>query len=198
MKSIKREMENLIEINKSKFIGIAFPIFSLDDAKIKLSQLSEKYKDATHICYAYTFNGSVEKCSDDGEPSGTAGKPILEILKKRKLDNMLLCVVRFFGGIKLGAGGLVRAYSNSACAVLDLCEVIEFVKYDLYQIFVDMKTASNLEKKFKNDDSVRDLSVDYASYLLDKVCVQFKIKCGELPPNLLKSATLMKAVVTGE
>lgn len=104
--------ENIIIINKSKFITNIFYINNLNDINIYLNKIKEKYKDATHHCYAYIINNT-KKFNDDGEPNGTAGMPILDCLEKNKLNHTLCIVTRYFGGIKLGAGGLVRAYSNS-------------------------------------------------------------------------------------
>ena len=109
-----------LEINKSKFIGIKKELTSLDEVKPFLLELRKEYKKATHICYAYVYKKEVvsEKCSDDGEPSGTAGYPILNVIKKKNLTNVLVAVVRYFGGIKLGAGGLTRAYTKATAEVL--------------------------------------------------------------------------------
>ena len=104
--------ENIIIINKSKFITNIFYINNLNDINIYLNKTKEKYKDATHHCYAYIINNT-KRFNDDGEPNGTAGMPILDCLEKNKLNHTLCIVTRYFGGIKLGAGGLVRAYSNS-------------------------------------------------------------------------------------
>lgn len=123
MKSIKNNIENTTIINKSKFITKLYFISSLTEIDNILTEVSKEYKDATHICFAYILNGK-EKCSDNGEPSGTAGMPILNVLKKNNLDNILAIVIRYFGGIKLGAGGLVRAYSNSIINALNLTEII--------------------------------------------------------------------------
>lgn len=114
------KMEELV-INKSKFISYKFDLHSLEDVKAFLNDLKKEHKKATHICYAYVFSGDVvsEKCSDDGEPSGTAGYPILNVIKKKGLKNVMVVVVRYFGGIKLGAGGLTRAYTKSAALVLN-------------------------------------------------------------------------------
>ena len=108
-----------LEINKSKFIAIKKDLTSLDEVKPFLLELKKEYKKATHICYAYVYKGEVvsEKCSDDGEPSGTAGYPILNVIKKKNLTNVLVAVVRYFGGIKLGAGGLTRAYTKATAEV---------------------------------------------------------------------------------
>ena len=112
MYSIKETTKNTIEIKKSKFITILYRINNVEEVNTILYKVSSKYSDATHVCYAYILN-NIEKCSDNGEPSGTAGLPILNVLKKKNLTNILAIVIRYFGGIKLGAGGLVRAYSNS-------------------------------------------------------------------------------------
>ncbi|MBO4412541.1 MAG: YigZ family protein [Clostridia bacterium] len=104
-----------LEIKKSKFIGYLFEIGSLEEIKQIVDNLKKEHKKATHICYAYRLNSPfAEKAVDDGEPSGTAGKPILNVLQKQNIENSLLVVVRYFGGIKLGAGGLFRAYSKCA------------------------------------------------------------------------------------
>lgn len=109
-----------IEIKKSRFVAYAFELKSLDEVKTNLEQLKKQHKKATHICYAYVcnINGVSEKCSDDGEPGGTAGYPILNVIKKKNLSNTMVAVVRYFGGIKLGAGGLTRAYTKAASEVL--------------------------------------------------------------------------------
>ena len=117
MKTIKYDKENLIEIKKSKFIGYTFFCESIDDANKYLTQVRELHKKATHVCFAYVVNSN-EKASDDGEPQGTAGIPILDVIKKQKLTNVLCIVVRYFGGIKLGAGGLVRMYTKTTSEVL--------------------------------------------------------------------------------
>ena len=126
MKTINGNFESTYIINKSKFISFAYPVDSEEACKVFLEEISNQYPDATHICFAYLLTSPrIEKCSDNGEPSGTAGKPILEVIKKKKLENVLCIVVRYFGGKKLGAGGLVRAYTTSANDVLEMAEVIE-------------------------------------------------------------------------
>lgn len=111
MKSVIDNINEII-INKSKFITLTYQINDIEDVNKKLEFVKKMYKDATHYCYAYIINNQ-EKSEDDGEPSGTAGNPILNVLQKEKLNNVLCIVVRYFGGIKLGAGGLVRAYSKA-------------------------------------------------------------------------------------
>ena len=109
-----------LEINKSRFIAYKLNLTSIEDVKPFLENLKKEHKKARHVCFAYVFNKDIvsEKCSDDGEPGGTAGYPILNVIKKKNLTNVLVAVVRYFGGIKLGAGGLTRAYTKSAAGVL--------------------------------------------------------------------------------
>lgn len=121
MKTIKEKVTNEIIINKSKFITIIIPINKQEKIKEELEIIKKTYKDATHYCYAYNIN-NYQKCSDDKEPSGTAGLPILNVLQSNKLTNILCVVVRYFGGIKLGAGGLVRAYSSVVSETLKKCK----------------------------------------------------------------------------
>lgn len=111
MNTIKANLTKTFIIKKSKFITKVYFINNCDEANNILKKLKEEFRDATHICYAYVCN-NVIKFSDDGEPSNTAGMPILNILNKNNLNHTLAVVVRYFGGIKLGAGGLFRAYSN--------------------------------------------------------------------------------------
>lgn len=108
-------------VNKSKFVAYRFDVATPEQAKQIIEEIKKDNKKATHVCYAYVCceNGNVEKCWDDGEPSGTAGYPMLNVIKKKNLKNILVVVVRFFGGIKLGAGGLVRAYTKATSLVLD-------------------------------------------------------------------------------
>ncbi len=113
MKPIK---EVLIEIKKSKFIGLYFKVETVDEVKGILDELKKEHKKARHIPYAYKI-GNTAKKSDDKEPSNTAGLPIYNIIERKNLDNCLIVVVRYFGGIKLGAGGLLRAYSEAATSV---------------------------------------------------------------------------------
>ncbi len=110
-----------LEINKSKFLAYKLELNSVEQVKPFLESLKKEHKKARHFCYAFVFNREQvsEKCSDDGEPTGTAGYPILNVIKKKNLTNILVVVVRYFGGIKLGAGGLTRAYTKACAGVLN-------------------------------------------------------------------------------
>lgn len=187
MYSIKNNIENVYEIKKSKFITKLYKVNNLDDINKIFDKLNKEYKDATHICYAYIVN-SQEKCSDNGEPSGTAGLPILNVLKKNELQNVLAVVIRYFGGIKLGAGGLVRAYSNSVVETLKLTEKIELIEgyliefefsYDNVKLVDYMLNNKNIVSKEYNN------SIIYKFYLnkeelnfvpeLEKVAIHISI-----------------------
>ena len=127
MKTVKENIKNEIIINKSRFITLLIKINKLNEIEKNLKEIKKKYKDATHYCYAYII-GNKEKCSDNGEPSGTAGMPILNVLKQNDLTNILCVVIRYFGGIKLGAGGLIRAYSTSASEALNKTNIVNLIK----------------------------------------------------------------------
>lgn len=118
MKTIKSNVSHELIIKNSKFIALIYKIDSPNITTI-LDDVRKNYKKANHYCYAYIYN-EVQRFSDDGEPGGTAGAPILNVLLKEKLNNVLCIVVRYFGGIKLGASGLVRAYTKSVTMALDM------------------------------------------------------------------------------
>ena len=129
IKTILEEVVTTLVIEKSKFISYLIPVESKNEANEALEKLRKKHFDATHVCYAYIVNDEVTlyKSSDDGEPSQTAGAPILNVLRKNELSNVLCAVVRYFGGIKLGAGGLTRAYSNSAIEAVNASTIVTLV-----------------------------------------------------------------------
>ena len=121
--SIAKYETTEIKIKSSKFISSAFPVISKEEAMLKLNEIKTKYFDATHNCFAFQiWKDNVFRTSDDGEPSGTAGKPILSAIKKNKVNDLIVIVTRYFGGTKLGTGGLIRAYNEAADLVLELCE----------------------------------------------------------------------------
>lgn len=126
MNVIEKDVLNEIEIQKSRFITFLFRVNDVCEVVKKIDEVKVKYPGATHYCYSYII-GSYQKASDDREPSGTAGMPILEVLKKRDLTQILCVVVRYFGGIKLGAGGLIRAYSSSCKEALDKANILSLV-----------------------------------------------------------------------
>ena len=126
MKTIKEKVIHELIIKNSRFITILYP---LNDNNINtiINDLKEEYPKATHYCYAYIY-GNDKGCSDDGEPSRTAGFPMLNVLEKEELNNILAVTIRYFGGIKLGAGGLVRAYTKSITESLKEITLIELIE----------------------------------------------------------------------
>lgn len=163
MYSIKNNIENTIEIKKSKFVTKLFKINNLDEINKILYDQKKQYKDATHICFAYIVNGQ-EKCFDDGEPSGTAGLPILNIIKKNNLTNILVIVIRYFGGIKLGGGGLVRAYSNSALEALKLTNIIELEEGFIVEVLFDYEQTKKIDYILNNKNIIDKIYNDIITY----------------------------------
>ncbi|MBZ5788935.1 IMPACT family protein [Burkholderia contaminans] len=117
-----------LEIRKSRFIGYAIPVEDRDAAMQALQRLRDEHPTATHVCWALLAGGQ-SGMSDDGEPSGTAGRPILEVLRHHDLDGVLGAVVRYYGGVKLGAGGLVRAYTDAIASALLDAERVARIRY---------------------------------------------------------------------
>ena len=132
--SIKKENINDIIIERSRFITYSLPVKSVEEAREYLEKIRKKHSDATHNCYAYKLKDGTVKFSDDGEPGGTAGAPIQEAISMSKLTNVIVIVTRYFGGIKLGAGGLTRAYFGCAKEGLDKAERVEYVMSDIYSV----------------------------------------------------------------
>ncbi len=122
------------EEKRSRFIGQIFPVSSEAEASEIIVQIKKKHYDARHNCSAYILKNGFEKYSDDGEPQGTAGKPILEVIRKNGLSDVLIVVTRYFGGILLGAGGLTRAYSHSAAEAVNACVIKEMAPHSLCEI----------------------------------------------------------------
>ena len=125
-KTLKQSAHDEFIVNKSRFIGYAAPCETEEKALAFLRQIRDKHKDATHNCYAYVIgeNAGIMRYSDDGEPGGTAGLPMMEVLKARGVVNCCVVVTRYFGGILLGAGGLVRAYTKGGAIALDAAQVV--------------------------------------------------------------------------
>lgn len=145
-------------VNKSRFIGHCLPVESEDAVQAALRDIKKQYWDANHNCYAFSIskNGGIVRCNDDGEPSGTAGMPILEVIKSRGMEDVIIIVTRYFGGILLGAGGLVRAYSTTASNALDNSEIVIKRPCDLYCICTDYKCWNVIESQIKNFGSIEN------------------------------------------
>lgn len=149
MKTISNNIETIYEIKNSKFITLLLKIddnFKLEEI---LDEVKDKYPKATHYCYAYRLIGK-EKSSDDGEPGGTAGIPMLNVLIKEDIVNILVITVRYFGGIKLGAGGLVRAYTKSLTTALENINYIDLIDGYIVEIIEDYSNSKQLDYLLKN------------------------------------------------
>ena len=141
-----------IIIEKSTFIGYAKPIKTEEEAVEFVNEIKRKHKDATHNVWAYTVGPTmnIQRYSDDGEPQGTAGIPTLEVIKKENLRDVVVVVTRYYGGIKLGAGGLVRAYTKGAKIGLDAAQIIEKVKYQEVRIKIDYNQLGKVQNEIMN------------------------------------------------
>lgn len=172
MLSIEKEVTHTIIIQKSKFICKLIPIQNKEEIKNILEKVKEEYIDATHHCYAYICRND-KKCSDDGEPSSTAGMPMLNVLEKKELNYILCIVIRYFGGIKLGAGGLVRAYSNSVTETIKNADIINltdgkevtltFSYSNEKQILYLLNNISIIKKEY-NENIIYTICIDNISY----------------------------------
>ncbi len=143
-KMIATNSKGEITEKKSRFIANAYVINSKEEAEEKINEIKKKYYDAKHNCYASIVN-NIEKCSDDGEPSGTAGSPILNVLKSNNLNNTLVVVTRYFGGILLGTGGLIRAYTEACKKALNNVEIVDKEYGIRYIVEISYDNLNNLE-----------------------------------------------------
>ncbi|WP_074017184.1 IMPACT family protein [Fusobacterium massiliense] len=173
MKTIKNETNIEFEEKKSRFIGYVKPVQTKEEAEDFINYIKNKHKDATHNCSAYKItNNGLEffKVDDDGEPSGTAGKPIGEIITYMGVTNLVVVVTRYFGGIKLGAGGLVRNYAKGAKLSISESEIVDFVEKINLMLELPYEKLSEFEKVLE------DYEVDNVEKsFLDKVIVKIKI-----------------------
>lgn len=144
--TLKRAVTARLEIKKSAFITYAYPVTSREKAMFHVEQLREQYADARHHCWAYIIgdpnNTTSAGFDDDGEPNGTAGRPILNVLQHKSIGNVIIIVVRYFGGIKLGAGGLTRAYAGSAQAAVDEMILSPYVPIITVEILAEFATEA--------------------------------------------------------
>jgi len=156
MSSVRGESYAEYVIKKSKFIARAVHITTEEEAQAYLRDGKKQYWDARHNCYAYQLGMNLEKqkSSDDGEPSGTAGKPILEVLKNKGLTNTLIVVTRYFGGIKLGTGGLIRAYGTAAVAALDNAIIEDYIDCRILYLQTDYSFLSATERLLPDFEAV--------------------------------------------
>lgn len=189
MKILKTKVQTESIAKNSRFIAQAFPCQSQDEAKKILKAQKEKYFDARHVVHAFVLglNAEIFGASDDGEPSGTAGRPALDVLKGSNFTNILVTITRYFGGTLLGTGGLVKAYSGAVKSVLEEAEKIgaaeEFVRRKNFSFECSYQTHKNLERVLRNF-SICDLREEFS----DAVFISGKIAEEEFG-NFFKEAS---------
>ena len=175
---MKEETINTIVIEKSRFICYMKRVRSEDEYRQYVSEIRKKHHDATHVCSAMICH-NIRRSSDDGEPSGTAGAPILNVLDKNGLDETCALVVRYFGGIKLGAGGLIRAYSSATSECLKMGKLTMDAVLNKYQLKLSYETANRIERYLREHsiliDTIYDTDVTYIFALEDESVIE-KIK----------------------
>lgn len=172
--TVKTEGSHEIVIQKSRFIGHVKRVETEEEAINFVQKIKKEHKDATHNCSAYMIgeHDLIQKASDDGEPSGTAGVPILEVLKKKGLKDTAVVVTRYFGGIKLGAGGLIRAYSGSASQSIDKIGVVKRQLMQLAGIHIDYTLLGKVENELRQS-AYTLRNIDYADRVVLHVAFQF-------------------------
>lgn len=172
-KIITKDGTGEIVEKKSRFIAHVFGVKSVSEAEEKIAEISKKYWDARHNCYGYVIGKNSEntRCSDNGEPSGTAGKPILEVITGAGLTDTLIIVTRYFGGVLLGTGGLVRAYTQAAQAGIAASEVGEMIYSQLLTLEVDYNMINNVQYYLSQND-IKINEPRYAENVQYDICVK--------------------------
>lgn len=160
---------------KSKFISYAQPVYSEEEAIQFLNSIRKKHYDASHNCYSYILGESmnIQRSSDDGEPSGTAGVPILEVLKKEGLTNSIIVVTRYFGGILLGTGGLIRTYTEGAVRGIKASGLVSVQPFCVYQLKMDYSFLSKLQYEMPKKDYVIE-SIEYLENVTMRVLISLE------------------------
>lgn len=164
MKILLEYQKNTQIIKNSRFIAEAFCVLSPLEAREKIQQQKKKYFDSSHVCHAFVAgeNGEFNGMSDDGEPGGTAGRPMLDVLKGSGITNILVTITRYFGGTLLGTGGLVRAYGDGIKALLLLCKTEELVKKLDFSFTADYSVYEEIKRHFSKFN-ISQLSEDFSS-----------------------------------
>lgn len=171
-KTVEKEASDFFIEKKSKFIGYAKPVKTQEDALEFISKIKSKHWDATHNVYAYVLReNNIQRYSDDGEPSGTAGVPVLDVMLKESLVDVCVVATRYFGGTLLGAGGLVRAYSHTSKIALEAAGIITMAQCSVMSAEVDYSFYDRLNILL-SDSSAVILNTSFS----DKVCVEFSVK----------------------
>ena len=196
-KTIKVNASAEVVEKKSKFIANIFYVESREEAEEKIKEVNKKYHDARHNCYAYrivTEEGIIEKASDDGEPSGTAGAPMLNILSKNNLGNVLVVVTRYFGGILLGTGGLVKAYSSACALGLEEAGIIEKSIGELYRIEINYTDVDKF-KYFAKNNGIIILKEEYLENVILSIALKEQNLLNNMDINVNKKEFIKKIYV---
>lgn len=175
--TIRKEANAEFEEKKSVFIGSVKRVYEESDAREFINKIKSEHKEATHNVYAYIIgeNRGIQRYSDDGEPQGTAGIPVLEVLKKNSVTDIAVVVTRYFGGTLLGAGGLVRAYSKAASLAVKEAEIVEKVKGCVLEATIDYDLLGKVQYIF-NQNSWHIESIDYSDkVIIFTICESVKI-----------------------
>jgi uncharacterized YigZ family protein len=167
-----------IIINKSKFIGYASPINSEDEAVDFINQIKKKHADATHNVYAYVYgdNSNIQRFSDDGEPSGTAGMPVLNLIKLENLKNVVVVVTRYFGGVLLGTGGLARAYSKAAKIGIESAIIVDKALYCDVNVEIDYTLLGKLENELSKNNYLIKNKLFNEKVILSILCIEEELE----------------------
>lgn len=171
--TVKPSGKDQLYIQKSRFIGYVRRVNTEEDAQQFIQEIKKKHYDATHNCSAYIIGqkDEIQKANDDGEPGGTAGVPMLEVLKKQNLKNTAVVVTRYFGGIKLGAGGLIRAYSRATAKAIQATGIVKRKLMQGFSITIEYPLLGRLENELRNSKYIID-SIDYTEKVILNVFVQ--------------------------
>lgn len=171
--TVKKDGVHEILIQKSRFIGYVTRAESEEEAQNFIQSIKKKHHDATHNCSAYMIgeNNQIQKANDDGEPSGTAGVPMLEVLKQMNLKDTAVVVTRYFGGVKLGAGGLIRAYGNATSEVIREVGIVKRQRMQGFDITVDYTLLGKIENELRQSEYILD-NIEYVEHVICSVFVQ--------------------------
>ncbi|TMW72365.1 YigZ family protein [Alteribacter natronophilus] len=173
--TVKGYSEHEITIQKSRFIAYVQRVTTPEDAVSFIEEIKKTHWDANHNCSAYMIGeqDQIQKANDDGEPSGTAGVPMLEVLKKRQLKDTVVVVTRYFGGIKLGAGGLIRAYGTSTSEGINAAGVVERSLAQIYKTSMDYTLLGKVENELRGSEfQIKEI------HYLDRVTIDSYVKSG--------------------
>ena len=192
MKTIKENQTNEIVIKNSRFITLLIKINSEEEIKDIIQKVKITYHDATHYCYVYIIE-NINKSSDDGEPAGTAGIPMLNALLKNNLTNILAITVRYFGGIKLGAGGLIRAYTKSLTETIKNSKIVEIEKGLEIKIIINYDMQKSLDYLLKDYEIISKSYQEQITYIV-KVPVSFLDKLNNYNTEKVKETYIEKDV----